>query len=419
MMSDKMIAAINEDLSRLMQHKEFRNLTSKEGRLAKDDFLIINNTFLHREISTKKDYKYLAFSVNDKGEFDTQVKIAIPSSRVNKDVKKFSKSENIRVISLDDSVSQELSELGSLVFVLIGELDESLIPEIEIGSTEFKSIKWLSSSKDLISFNGDQIIVKEPYDIDFIWSEINNYYNTNNKPIPKGYFEIITSALRKLQTDAVINLRIPDHTISEDSLIDHFIRTLQNEKNHYEKALQQWIESKYTDESSYDQLLKISYNFAVDAIRLLKLITSICDLKPLVLWGTIAEHFALSESFRNLSFTRSKNKALLEEYHEIIADARNRAFHNLFPLQKSIEILLPDGSVNDVKLRIFTEFGRQNKNQMQFKDKELADVLLQFTRSKLRYISKTFWLQNSQVIESTIQLFIKTGDFLRLLLSER
>lgn len=418
-MSDKVIAAINEDLSRLIQHKEFQSLKSKEGHLSKDDIVIINNTFLHREISTKKDYKYLAFSVNEKGDFDKQVKIAIPGSRINKDIKKFSKSENIRVISIDDSVSQELSELGSLVFVLIGELDESLVPETEISSAEFKSIKWLSSSKDLVSFNGNEIIVKEPFDVDFIWSEIDNYYKTNNKPIPKDFFVAINTALRKLQTDAVINLRIPDHTISEDSLIDHFINTLQNEKNHYEKALHLWTESKYADESAYDQLLKISYNFAVDAIRLLKLIISICDLKPLVLWGTIAEHFALSESFRNLNFTRSKNKALLEEYHEIIADARNRAFHNLFPLQKSIEIFLPDGSVSDVKLRIFTEFGRQNKNQMQFKDKELADVLLQFTRSRLRVISKSFWIQNSQVIEATIQLFIKTSDFLRLLISER
>jgi hypothetical protein len=418
-MIDKVIAAIQEDISRLIQHKEFLKYKSKESPFTKDDIVVINNTFLHREISTSKNNKYLAFVVNEKGDFETQVKIAVPDSRINKDLKKFSSmSKSINLFSLEDSVVQEMSELGSLVFVLIGELDDTIVPEIEISSEDFKSIKWLESAKDIVEFNGDQIIVKEPYDIEFICSEISSYYNSKNKPFPNNFEETISIALRRLQSDAVVTLRIPDHKIPENSLIDHFIEFLQEEKTGYDQVLHQWTESKYSDEKAYDQLLKISYNFAVDAIRLIKLIVKIFDLKPLVLWGTIAEHFALSEAFRNLYFIRSKNKPFLEEYHGIIADARNRAFHNLYPFQKSIDIFLPDGSVSDAKLRIFTEFGRQNKNQMTFKDKELSDVLLQFTRSRFRYISKTFWLQNAYVIDATIQLFKKTGDFLRLLISE-
>jgi len=46
--------------------------------------------------------------------------------------------------------------------------------------------------------------------------------------------------------------------------------------------------------------LAFAYNFASDATGYLNLIVSICDLRPLVLWGTIAEHLTLSEAFRGL-----------------------------------------------------------------------------------------------------------------------
>ena len=59
---------------------------------------------------------------------------------------------------------------------------------------------------------------------------------------------------------------------------------------------------------AFNNVLKIAYNFTNDVIPFLDLLISISDLKPIILWSTIGEYFLLSESFRNLPWTRSKNK---------------------------------------------------------------------------------------------------------------
>ena len=53
---------------------------------------------------------------------------------------------------------------------------------------------------------------------------------------------------------------------------------------------------------------------------------------------------------------------------------------------------------------------------MLYQDKELVDVLLQFTRARDRRASPNFWAKNLDVMDATIDLFVETGNFLRLLL---
>ena len=68
------------------------------------------------------------------------------------------------------------------------------------------------------------------------------------------------------------------------------------------------------DPRAFNEVLRLPYNFAGDAKTFIELIVSICDLKPVVLWGTIGSHFALSEAFRALPWMRSRNKASLKKY---------------------------------------------------------------------------------------------------------
>jgi hypothetical protein len=149
------------------------------------------------------------------------------------------------------------------------------------------------------------------------------------------------------------------------------------------------------------------------------LIVNVCDLKPIVLWGTINEQYKLSESFKNLPWIRSKRKASLENYKSIIGGSRNSAFHNFFPFKRSIDIIIPDKSLKEIKLRTFSEFTKKTQNSLKFTDKELIDVLMEFTRTNYHKITPMFWQKNLDVLIATKLLFISTSDFLEFLLKEK
>ena len=168
-----------------------------------------------------------------------------------------------------------------------------------------------------------------------------------------------------------------------------------------------------------NDILRIAYNFSSDATGFLRLIVSLCDLKPVVLWGTIAEHHALSEAFNELPWSRSKLKPSLGNYQRTIADARNSAFHNLFPFRKSLSVSLPEAALGTPELRIFSEHTRRSENQLTYRDKELVDVLLEFTRARERRVSLTFWRQNLAVMDAAISLFQRTNEFLKMLAALR
>lgn len=83
--------------------------------------------------------------------------------------------------------------------------------------------------------------------------------------------------------------------------------------------------------------MRVAYNFSDDAIKVLELLVSVADLKAVLLWCTIKEHFDVAEAFRNLPWTKSRKKASLDRYREIIGGVRNRAFHNLLALDRTVE----------------------------------------------------------------------------------
>jgi hypothetical protein len=140
--------------------------------------------------------------------------------------------------------------------------------------------------------------------------------------------------------------------------------------------------------SALNDVLRIGYNFASDATGYLRLIVSVCDLKPIVLWGTISE--------------------------QSIADARNNAFHNLFPFQKSLRVPLPEAALGEPQLQIFSEHAKKSNNPLTYKDKELVDVLMDFSRAREQSLSITFWEKDLDVMNATISLFQRTNEFIRV-----
>lgn len=103
----------------------------------------------------------------------------------------------------------------------------------------------------------------------------------------------------------------------------------------------------------------------------------------------------------------------MKNYVETISDARNSAFHNLFPFRKSLNVQLTGSALAGAELRIFSEHGRKKDNVLSYRDKPLVDVLTVFTRARERRVTTRFWKQNLEVMAEAVGLFEATDRFVK------
>jgi hypothetical protein len=414
-MSD-LYSEIRNSVTRVLEHPSFKHWLADE-KLEVGDYILINNSFVIRDVKTVKSKYYLCLTVDSNYNITLEPKIAtgIP---INLDFKRLStRSNNLpNLIDINKAVSSELGKLGQIVFLLIGQIRNIVLTEY-INHSSFKNLIWDPASNELITISQGDIILREVQDEEIIWKFIEEYFRSDNQNVPLGLREAIEVAIAKLQNQAIAEVEIPSfRTQPMDGIIDAIVRVLNDTREYYKKCLDQFFHNK--DMSAFNEILRISYNFASDAMSFIRLIVSICDLKPIVLWGTIAEHYTLSEAFRNLPWTRSRTKPSISNYVQTIADARNSTFHNLFPFRKTLRIPLPDTALQGAELRIFSEYARKNENQLTYQDKELVDVLMEFTRAREQRPSERFWQQNLLVMDATIALFARTSEFLKVLHAE-
>ena len=412
----KVCNAIKQSVDRLLKHPSFQQWLSRET-LEPGGYILVNNSFVFRDVKTKKSEYYLCLVVDSGRNIILDPKIAT-GVRLNSDLKRFSvRSRNLPVLTdLDQAVSQEIAKIGRIVFLLIGEIRDVAITEL-VDHSAFGSIEWDPSSNQPFLVSGSKIIVSEIHDEEAIWSSIEQHFQAAGQNIPVGLREDIGVTLDKLQDKAVAEVKIPDFgTTPGEGITDVIVKVIKDQRDQYRQVLDQYLSSR--EASLFNEILRISYNFASDATSYIRLIVSICDLKPVVLWGTISEHYALSEAFRNLPWTRSRNKPSLKNYERSVADARNNAFHHLFPFRKTLNVPLPDTALQGAELRIFSEYARKKENRLRYQDEDLVDILTDFTRAREQRLSDRFWLQNLRVMDATIELFRKTSDFLKVLHSE-
>lgn len=408
---------MEESINRLLLDKHFKQWLD-EQHLRDGDVVLINNSFVFREgVRTAKNDLYIYVPVGEDGQLSHHPGI-LRGPKINSNFKAIaSKSSNISdMITLDSGVKKESSALGAFVFILISLIDDTVKNECELNHSAIDRVVWDPTKKEISNVVGKTVFIKDTYDEEAVWSAVEDYYSKQNAFPPDGLKEALGVALDKLQDEAVANLHLPKKSGSSDGgMTDCIIDVLMDQRSQYKAALDRCKGDPERDAGAFNELLRIAYNFSSDATTYLRLIVSICDLKPIVLWGTIYEHYQLSEAFRLLPWARSRNKPSLKNYIDTIADARNSSFHNLFPFRKSLNFRLPISALEDANLRIFSEHGKKKDNQLHYQDQELVDVLLEFTRARERRVTSRFWKQNLEVMDATIKLFANTAAFLKAL----
>jgi hypothetical protein len=387
------------------------------------DYIFINNSFVFRDrVKTTKNAWYLGLRCNARKLPDPRSLVVAQLPTVNADFKHFShKSKDLPEIkSLEAGLPDQLEHLGELVFVLIGMIGPSKEITIKINHSLIKGIRFRSSPVPVALDDADIVNVSSLLDPEAVWqqlTEIAKQRNLIQDRLPDNLEAPFADAFEKLQQEACSHVAIPSGAPKNPAgtILGKLIDVLERECSEYQSSLKKCLATATPEKDTFNNLLRIAYNFASDATPFIDLLVSICDLKPALLWCTLSEHSGLASAFRKLPWSKSKKKPSLDRYEEIIAGARNHAFHNLFGFQHSMEVDVSTLALKARRLRLFRPFAQRKERSLEFEDQEIIDLLTQFTRAPETAVSMPFWERNHDVMKATHELLQQTLEALVLL----
>jgi len=384
------------------------------------DFLQINNSYIIRKpVKTNKNNQVLTVRIIG-GKPDYSGIYVSTTTNFNKDFKKIDSSQTgITMEGIDLAIAREVNNLGRLLFFLIGEILEC-VHYVDIQNRLISKLKFdpLANSPSLIEENGEKcIVVDQLIDPENAWNivieELSKLQDVDLDALEKTYGE----SYLKLQNDSkiIMNFPKPGSARYSNSFLKKLLESITEQRKKYKFALDKCLATQDPENVYLQDIMRISYVFADDAMRLYQLLVSLADLKPIVMWITLMPHYDLAESIRNLPWTKSDTKAPTENYVDKINGARNHAFHNLFFFDKTIEADISGIQINAKKLTILPPHSVKNSVPLDYEDRELIEILKGFTRATETVVSLDFWEKNLIVMESFENLLESTENALWLL----
>lgn len=410
---EEIVRLVGNSVQSITGHDRFEKFIADASPDA-GDFVLVNNSYVYRKgINTNKSSFYLAFEIQDDGTV-ARLPQVVQTSNFNNNFKLLSHHGNLRKrYRLHKAVETQLDSLGHLIFVLIGKVDDTVQQSTELNDSHFEQVVLDPTLEDDIEIDEDSLVLRNAFDEQGIWDTLEEQLGEEDENDLENLREKLGVALDRLQSESYAKLQLPSTAGGDgDAIIHEINQVLTEQKDRYRKALEACDSNPEDNPSEYNEILRIAYNFSSDAVTFVRLLQSICDLKPIVSWGTLGEHFLLAEAFGNLPWAQTHRKASLKGYADTIGDARNSAFHDFFPFRKSLEVELPNEAIQDPSLRIFSEHSKKRENELKYKDKELVEVLTQFTRARRRFVPFHFWRQNLEVMNATVELFDTTAEFI-------
>jgi len=407
--------------------KAFKDWLASQ-QIQDDDIILINNSFIYRTkrlIKTNKNNQFIGVKIkNKKLDFENTI-VATPSD-FNGDFKVFkSKQANpVSFESLNKAIRWEVSHLGQLVFFLIGEINETSL-SLNIQDSIVHELRYdpIAQKQELVEQNGNKIIVvNQLVDPEAVWNlimpDLEKIQNINIPALEKAY----AVAYERLQNEARLMMKLPKPSSirNQNTFIAQLRNSVAEQRRLYELALNKCVKGKDSNDVNLREVMRISYNFADDAIKLIQLLVSVADSKAIILWTTLKSHFDLAESIRTLPWTKSEKKASPDDYIEKVKGARNHAFHNLLLFDRTIEADLSGVQVNAKKLTLLPAYGqRKSAVPLDYEDREIVEILSELTRANETVVSLDFWIKNSVVLEAFEKLLESTEEALWVLNSAR
>jgi hypothetical protein len=372
--------------------------------------LVINNSFFAREkhiFKANQSAKRLVAELSAAGK-----KVSVGNISVCDDINIrnhygfIPQKEAESLTPLGQAIVQELASMGDLIFILVGTMqglrpytqevtvrpvsELRLVPSLtepdihRIGAGVY-GIRKIVAPEDLIAFIEDDLQSAGGLSIECR--------------------RAIAEAYDKLTDAATTDVIIPRSAVQNphETILEKTVASLREQAGEYRKAVEHFMELP-DDSRRLNEILRLAYNFSSEAVPLVSLFTSICDLKPLVFWCTVKQHWALYRAFSDLPWSALGRKEKLGEYQAVVSSARSHAFHHVLPFDSTVEADLSTVDVRADKIRLFLPFKETKGRGVHLKDQQLVDVLAEFSRARLRPVSTAFWQANLKVMERACDL---------------
>lgn len=382
--------------------------------------LCINSSFVYRDgqlLKTRQSHRRLTARLAATGKRVYSDGIAVlDDAKMRLHNRILSTAEVSATIPIATAVDQEIASIGDLVFILVGTvkglrpyvqyLDQDTIHEIRLEP---------SAEMDFRKVSQGVYAIRKLLPVEHLLSHIHNDLQERGG-LTHEDGQGIAKAYDKMLDDVTTVVTVPDDRVQNPpgTILGQIAASLRKQTDEYKTALIAF-QNAPEDRNVFYEVLRIAYNFSADVLPLIYLFVSICDLKPLVFWCTVKQHWALYRAFVSLPWAALGGKGSLGEYERIISQARSYAFHHVLPFQTTIEIDLSNLDVRAEKIRLFTPYGQKEDRGISVKDQKLADVLAAFSRAKERPVSSTFWQANLKIMERACDLAEQTLTTLLLI----
>lgn len=405
----------------IIDSKHFKERLSEEG--AKPGYWVVfNNSFLFREdLKTKKSELYLATIVRGDGSVSSEDLFVVEraqGAQIN-DVRVMPPGDRFDPLRL--ALARQIESLGKLVFLLIGKVEQDVQVSQEMTCGPFTRLTLDPRCPSPVAASGTTLMINAVGEPEQMWDEIKEQVriqHRENVSLGEKDYASFLKALEAVSDQATARLALPllGQDPGDDTFLDRIAEALEKEAVTYADAVQ-GLRDGPTQREKYTEVLRIAYNFATEALTLIELFISVCDLKPIVFWTTAFAHWNLYLALHELPWLLLEKKPSFKSYEETVKNARNRAFHHIFPISTTLIADLSGVTLRARSLKLFREYSgvRQRRTELEYEDKELVDVLGQFTRAKERWVGLSFWERNVAVLSRTAELARSTAQALKLL----
>lgn len=396
---DPVYAAVGQEMARILGSQTFLDWKNDESPQV-GDLIIFNNSFLYREniTGTTKSKKYLCVTLDR----DAEPAILQVDGRINSTFKRVPSRQitKYKMHDLRASIAEELNELGTIVFSLVGRIGDDQPASVELGSdTGFVQLRYQPDQHETANVQDSDLLVNRLDDIDVVWKAITTRLTELEMDVSEALSESFEKSFSELRETAGRPIDVEDIAAGAPSILGEVVEGVREQVAAYNDALSNHLQNP-DDTEALNEVMRIAYNFADGARDLIALVIGLSDLKPILSWLTISSQCELAERFGELPFALvGKAKPSLEKYRALVAGARNRAFHDLFAFGRPFRVPLKSDAFQAAALHLFREYKRGGP-ALEFKDRELVKLLESFTRAAERPVPLGFWEQDLAVMKA-------------------
>ncbi|TDV55183.1 hypothetical protein CLV71_103424 [Actinophytocola oryzae] len=386
-----------------------------ERNVQADDLIVVNNSFIERKsikVKSTKSPQYLCANYDQLDNVDASGLGVCTPDMLHNNFRRYSAgSGNIPArVSLAEGIDRNLSGVGKLIFLLIGTVDDDIEVSVPLESSLCSLLRFAPTNDELLTLREGVVEVNDVKYPDALRTALAEAWARRSKSdgsIPADFEKKFVGALPVLRELVHSEIQLPEGELDvrEGTLMRRMIDSLVNEIAAYDAAIARCGGDPMRDAQSFSDVLRIAYNFASDSQKLITLVVSLCDLKPLLLWATVAEHFRLSQSFNDLSGSK-ETKPSPTLFYSTVTGARNHAFHDLIRIDRAIQVRVEDVRLQARNLTLFAPHAKKGGNTLTYEDQELVEALTQFTHAPESVVTPEFWVRSSQVMHALAELLV-------------